>query len=210
MQSDEDSRGVTAGAELSDSTSVKSSNNKMDDFSDEPSKKKFSSVKIDDFSDEPSKKKFTSVKIDAAEDKNDTAGDDDAEMDDGDPSTSYSASGKKETGKTGGGKVGKKKKKHGGHLGGHHKAFRNSKGHDIFGRASPMPDECEEEDVITHVVGKKPLLGKVWKEKSRGDYIRYRCYNYGIEYKAGDAVYIESQRPDQPYYICCIQVRLLP
>lgn len=42
----------------------------------------------------------------------------------------------------------------------------------------------------------------------RGDYSRYRCYNHGIEYKPGEAVYIESQRPDQPYYICCIQVSL--
>jgi hypothetical protein len=73
--------------------------------------------------------------------------------------------------------------------------------------ASPIPDECDEEDLITHVVGKKPLLGKVWRDRARGDYTRYRCYNYGIEYKSGDAVYIESQRPDQPYYICCIQVR---
>ena len=89
----------------------------------------------------------------------------------------------------------------------------------------------EEEDIVTHVIGKKPLLGKVWKQDpsaatpnnppavvgdgkdgkenapvvERGLCDRYRCYNYGIEYKPGDTVYIESQRPDQPYYICCIQ-----
>ena len=190
MQSDEDSRGVMATADLSDSTSGKSSNHKMDDYPDDSGKKK-----------------FTSIKNESAEDRNDTAGDDEGDMDDGDPSTSYSASGKKEPGK-GPGKTGKKKKKHGGHTGGHHKAFRNSKGHEMFSTASPLPEDFEEEDVITHVVGKKPLLGKVWKDKERGDYCRYRCYSHGVEYKSGDAVYIESQRPDQPYYICCIQVRL--
>ena len=51
-------------------------------------------------------------------------------------------------------------------------------------------------------------MGKVWRDKSRGDYTRYRCYSFGVEYKSGDAVYIESQRPEQPYYICCIQVGL--
>ena len=193
MQSDEDSRGVTATADLSDSTSGKSSNNKMDDYPDDNAKKKFTSIKNEN----------------GPDDKNDTAGDDEGDMDDGDPSTSYSASGsKKDSGPgKGPGKTGKMKKKHGGHVGAHHKAFRNSKGHEIFSRASPMPEDCEEEDVITHVVGKKPLLGKVWRDKARGDYSRYRCYNYGIEYKSGDAVYIESQRPEQPYYICCIQVR---
>ena len=52
--------------------------------------------------------------------------------------------------------------------------------------------------------GKKPLLGKAWKNTATGDYVRYRCYSYGIEYKIGDAVYIESQSPEQPFYICCI------
>ena len=74
---------------------------------------------------------------------------------------------------------------------------------------SPLPEDFTEEEVVTHVVGKKPLLGKVWKDNSTGEYVRYRCYSYGIEYKIGDCVYIESQRPEQPFYICCIQVRAI-
>ena len=66
-------------------------------------------------------------------------------------------------------------------------------------------DDIVEEEVVTHVVGKKPLLGKVWKTET-GDIVRYRCYSYGIEYKIGDPVFIESQRPEQPFHICCIQV----
>ena len=72
---------------------------------------------------------------------------------------------------------------------------------------SPPPKEIIEEEVVTHVIGKKPLLGKAWKDKNTGDYIRYRCYSYGIEYKVNDPVYIESQRSDQPFFICQIQVR---
>ena len=34
--------------------------------------------------------------------------------------------------------------------------------------------------------------------------MRYRCYDNNIEYKIGDNVFIESQRPDQPFYICNI------
>lgn len=97
----------------------------------------------------------------------------------------------------------KKKKKGAAYL--RHRDFRKSKGNEIFSKMSPLPPEYVEEEVVTHVIGKKPLLGKVWKNKESGDYVRYRCYSYGIEYKPGDAVYIESQRPEQPYYICCIQ-----
>ena len=72
---------------------------------------------------------------------------------------------------------------------------------------SPPPDDITEEEVVTHLIGssKKSLLGKAWKNTTTGDYVRYRCYSYGIEYKIGDAVYIESQRPEQPFYICKIE-----
>ncbi len=70
---------------------------------------------------------------------------------------------------------------------------------------SPIPEDFTEEEVVTHVVGKKQLLGKVWKDNKTGEYVRYRCYSYGVEYKIGDAVYIESQRAEQPFYVCCIQ-----
>jgi hypothetical protein len=188
MQPEQESRHYTAGADSTDSNSHKSYSSKMDQYDDDVDKKRNASNKNDN-----------------SDDKND---DDDGDLDDGDPSSNYSASGKKD--KTIGGKTGKKKKKHGGYLSGHHKAFRNSVGYEIFNRASPIPADHEEEDVITHVVGKKPLLGKVWRDKNRGDYTRYRCYNYGVEYKSGDAVYIESQRPELPYYICCIQVIFPP
>ena len=74
---------------------------------------------------------------------------------------------------------------------------------------TPPTENIVEEEVVTHVIGKKPLLGKVWKDTDTGEYQRYRCFSYGIEYKIGDMVFIESQRPEQPFYICCIQVRVL-
>ena len=91
--------------------------------------------------------------------------------------------------------------------------FRKSKGYEFFAQ-SPPDDNIVEEEIVTHVTGKKPLLGKVWKDAETGDILRYRCYSYGIEYKAqskkynqlGDHVYIESQRPEQPFYICQIHV----
>ena len=83
--------------------------------------------------------------------------------------------------------------------------FRKSKGYEFFA-GIPPENNIEEEEVVTHVIGKKPLLGKVWKDTNSGDLVRYRCYSYSIEYKIGDPVYIESQRPEQPFYICCIQV----
>ena len=50
----------------------------------------------------------------------------------------------------------------------------------------------------------KQCLGKVWKSGVSGEYLRYRCYDRNVEYKTGDSVFIESQRPDQPFYICNI------
>ena len=87
--------------------------------------------------------------------------------------------------------------------------FRNSKGTKFFAN-DPPPDNIIEEEVVTHVIGKKALLGKVWKDTESGDYVRYRCYSYGIEYKIGDPVFIESQRPEHPFHICQIQVSMGP
>ena len=61
----------------------------------------------------------------------------------------------------------KKKKKAGGashHH--HHKGFKMSKGYNIFkgdlnGGEEELPEGFSEEDIVTHVAGKKPLLGKV-------------------------------------------------
>ena len=50
---------------------------------------------------------------------------------------------------------------------------------------------------------KKHTQGKTWKN-SNGEFLRYRCYDSSQEYKIGDSVFIESQRPDQPFYICSI------
>ena len=90
--------------------------------------------------------------------------------------------------------------------------FRKSKGYEMFNHEHLTEEDKSEmkniveEEIVTHVIGKKPLLGKVWKDKSSGDYVRYRCYSYGIEYRIGESVYIESQRPEQPFYICQIHV----
>ena len=87
--------------------------------------------------------------------------------------------------------------------------FRNSLGARCKNFADDPPnDDITEEEVVTLVAGKKPLLGKAWKVKDSGDIVRYRCYSYGIEYKIGDPVFIESQRPEQPFHICLIQVSL--
>ena len=93
--------------------------------------------------------------------------------------------------------------------------FRKSKGYEMFNHEHLTEEDkaemknIDEEEIVTHVIGKKPLLGKVWKDKSSGDYVRYRCYSYGIEYRIGESVYIESQRPEQPFYICQIHVSLI-
>ena len=90
--------------------------------------------------------------------------------------------------------------------------FRKSKGYEMFNHEHLTEEDkaemknIDEEEIVTHVIGKKPLLGKVWKDKTSGDYVRYRCYSYGIEYRIGESVYIESQRPEQPFYICQIHV----
>jgi len=75
---------------------------------------------------------------------------------------------------------------------------------DPFDSYSPLPDDVEEEDIRQSIVGtKKHSYGKTWKN-SAGEYLRYRCYDNNIEYKIGDSVFIESQRADQPFYICNI------
>ena len=67
-----------------------------------------------------------------------------------------------------------------------------------------MPSDIDEEDVRQSIVGtKKHSFGKTWKN-NKGEYLRYRCYDNNVEYKIGDNVFIESQRPDQPFYICNI------
>ena len=69
---------------------------------------------------------------------------------------------------------------------------------------SPVPSDVDEEDVRQSIVGtKKHSYGKTWKN-GKGEYLRYRCYDNNTEYKIGDNVFIESQRPDQPFYICNI------
>lgn len=42
---------------------------------------------------------------------------------------------------------------------------------------------------------------QVWRNKATGDYLRYKCIKYDVEYRPGDTVFMESQRPDQPFYI---------
>lgn len=113
----------------------------------------------------------------------------------------------RESGGGGGGGKSKTKKKKKGAAYSRLRDFRKSRGYEFFAQTPPSSD-IEEEEVVTHVIGKKPLLGKVWKDTKTGDLVRYRCYSYSIEYKIGDPVYIESQRPEQPFYICCIQVSL--
>jgi len=75
---------------------------------------------------------------------------------------------------------------------------------DPFENCSPVPSDVDEEDVRQSIVGtKKHSFGKTWKN-SKGEYVRYRDYDNNAEYKIGDNVFIESQRPDQPFYICNI------
>jgi len=80
---------------------------------------------------------------------------------------------------------------------------------DPFESFSPVPEGVEEEDIRQSIVGtKKHSLGKTWRNGA-GEYLRYRSYdNNGydnsVEYKIGDSVFIESQGPDKPFYICSI------
>ena len=75
----------------------------------------------------------------------------------------------------------------------------------IFQCFSPVPEGILVEDIRQSITGKssKHSIGKAWKNDN-GEYVRYRCYDRNVEYKPGDSVFIESQRPDQPYYICNI------
>ncbi len=50
----------------------------------------------------------------------------------------------------------------------------------------------------------KPCTGKAWKNTADGKYVRYQCMDKDVEYRLGDSVFIESQRPEQPFYICNI------
>ena len=70
---------------------------------------------------------------------------------------------------------------------------------------SPIPTDIEEEEIrqTSNGKSKKISYGKAWKTVD-GEYKRYRCYDFKTEYKPGDSVFIESQRPDQPFYICNI------
>ena len=68
MQPDEEARNSAAGSDLSDTNNLKTSNSKMDHLDDDIDRKR------------------SSVKNEFNDDKND---DDDADLDDGDPSSNY-------------------------------------------------------------------------------------------------------------------------
>ena len=63
----------------------------------------------------------------------------------------------------------------------------------VTGRISDnysIDDDCKEdatvEDVTVAVTGKKNALrGKVWRSRSGGDYVRYRCIDDGTDYRPG-------------------------
>jgi len=80
---------------------------------------------------------------------------------------------------------------------------------DPFEGHSPVPEGVEEEDIRQSIVGtKKHSTGKAWRNQA-GEYLRYRSFDNssfddGAEYKVGDSVFIESQGPDKPFYICSI------
>jgi len=63
--------------------------------------------------------------------------------------------------------------------------------------------ELVEDNVVTYVHGKRPLRGRVWRRN--GECLRYHCDNSDLEYGVGDAVYVESETPEQPYHICIIE-----
>ncbi|RXG60498.1 Arginine-glutamic acid dipeptide repeats protein [Armadillidium vulgare] len=67
------------------------------------------------------------------------------------------------------------------------------------------PDGTIIEEVMTTVVGKKqPVRGQAFRAPN-GEYVSYLCTDDDTLYRPGDAVYIESQRADQPFFICSIQ-----
>lgn len=71
--------------------------------------------------------------------------------------------------------------------------------------SSDNDEALEHEDFSMTVGGRSRLVrGRAWKNH-KGDYVRYKCFEDGIKYVPGDAVYIESQQKDQPYFICTIQ-----
>lgn len=91
------------------------------------------------------------------------------------------------------------------------------RGGDRSGKEPDEPDMEDEEDdqetdenaageIVEMNVGKRPYHGKVWKKAGNGEVMKYHCLTHAKDYSPGEAVYIESQRPDQPYYICQIQV----
>ncbi|XP_022253822.1 arginine-glutamic acid dipeptide repeats protein-like, partial [Limulus polyphemus] len=70
----------------------------------------------------------------------------------------------------------------------------------------PLPEGCEAEEIECSAPFRRSgvVRGRLLKS-SRGDFLSYFCYYSQMEYKPGDTVYIDSQRPDQPFYICNIQ-----
>ncbi|XP_053651276.2 arginine-glutamic acid dipeptide repeats protein isoform X2 [Cherax quadricarinatus] len=67
------------------------------------------------------------------------------------------------------------------------------------------PDGTVIEEVMTAVVGKKqPVRGQAFRAPN-GEYVSYLCTDDATLYRPGDSVYIESQRADQPFFICSIQ-----
>ncbi|KAK8378837.1 hypothetical protein O3P69_009510 [Scylla paramamosain] len=67
------------------------------------------------------------------------------------------------------------------------------------------PDGTVIEEVMTAVVGKKqPVRGQAFRAPN-GEYVSYLCTDDSTLYRPGDSVYIESQRVDQPFFICSIQ-----
>ncbi|KAK7023422.1 hypothetical protein SK128_002039 [Halocaridina rubra] len=67
------------------------------------------------------------------------------------------------------------------------------------------PDGTVIEEVMTAVVGKKqPVRGQAFRAPN-GEYVSYHCTDDATLYRPGDSVYIESQRADQPFFICSIQ-----
>lgn len=70
------------------------------------------------------------------------------------------------------------------------------------------PEAITEEDVVFTVPGAgrraSSLKGKVTRSLA-GVYLSYTCLEEDIDYRLGDSVYIDSQSPDQPYFICTIQ-----
>ena len=89
--------------------------------------------------------------------------------------------------------------------------YRTSKGfklwHNKENAVDDLPDFLTEEEVVTQTIGsdKNTLYGKVYKNINNGQYERYRCYTYGIEYKVGETIYIDdSGKPDSPYNICLL------